>query len=212
MGIYWKVDNIRGGYKGAAWINWSINIIYDNSEEVHLECHGIHYNFPSGPVCYGYNQPIKAEKPKEIRFEVDTDAPESNKQNNVLTVKVEYGVTIYGKVYNIDLKGEKHPVKDGEIYCNSDISPLSFKYVDEQILQPDGNYSVAAPKKTGAPPFSYTLHAHTGYFRLRTRIKKTPKLDEFEYAEIDFIFGFSGRSVNPVERFLQRAPNLFPIL
>ncbi len=209
LGLYYQIENIGYRYQGNNWIYLSIYFIYPDHEEVYIENRGV----KSSDIMVGLQwssmgKSLKKEKPEEIRFEIETNAPESNKQNNNLTVKVDYGVTIYGKIYIRNLRGEQLH-KKWVVLCNSDISLKSFKYEDAHFY--DNNYVVVAPKKAGAPPFCYTLIARIDYFLLRTRLKITPKLDEFEYTEIDFNFGFSDRSVNPINRLFQRLPNLFLI-
>jgi len=129
------------------------------------------------------------KKPVQLRVEITTDLPESNLENNVKTVDVGYGVTIDGRVYSQDSNGENHPA-DGLVFCNSDTSLLSL-YLSSTHPHPDykGYYQICAPKKPGAAPFRYSLIAQiTTEDGIKTQMKKTEPLDDFDYTQVDFIF------------------------
>ena len=75
-----------------------------------------------------YENLLKYEKPEKIRLFIDTNAPETRKNNNLKALDIELGVTIYGSVININRKGETELLKEGEISCNSDYAIFDFKY------------------------------------------------------------------------------------
>jgi len=211
VGHNYKIKNIGDEYRYPLRVNLSIFFIYSDREETYVKNSGAKIDrIWEDWEMRGYGIAFRKEKPEEIRYEVETTAPESNKENNIITVKVDYGVTIYGNVYRNDISGEKHPIKDGIVRCNSDIIPSTFNiYLDG--LYPDGSYIISAPKKANSPTFKYTLKAQIGFSDLRTRIKRFTDLDEFEYAKIDFNYGFNIRSANSMDRIFQSITNIFPI-
>ena len=211
LGHYYTIRNIGDEYRYPLRINLSVYLIYPDREETYYKNHGTKIDrIWEDWEWRGGGKTLRKEKPDEIRYEVETTAPESNKHNNNITVKVDYGVTIYGKFYIKNIRGEERPIDDGMVSCNSDISPFDFKYIDGPY--PDGSYIISAPKKPNSSTFKYTLKAQIGFSDLRTRIKQTNKLGEFEYAKIDFAFFFNIRSVNSIEGIFQRVNIMFPLL
>jgi hypothetical protein len=211
IGHYYTVKNIGDEYRYPLRINLSIYLIYPDRDVLYVKNSGLEIErIWKDWEWSGCGKTLRPEKPDEIRYEVETTAPESNILNNNITVKVDYGVTIYGKFYRKDIQGEERPIDDGIVKCNSDISPLDFKYLDGPY--PDGSYIISAPKKPSSSPFKYTLIAQIGFSDFRTRIKRTTDLDEFEYTKIDFTFFFNIKSVNPIESIFQRVNNMHPLL
>lgn len=213
LGYFLTIENIGDSYHGEdIWINYSVYFIYPVHEEVYKENRLIYSNtyIEVGVIKKMYGTPIINEKPEKIRFEIETNAPESNKQNNVISVQISYGVTFYGMIYRKVL-GDKYPVLGGIVSCNSDILPL-FE-IGSGIYR-DGSYIISVPKNANEPPFSYTLQVSLGLGTLpRIKVIETPPLDEFEYAEIDFIFGLKGKSVNLISfDTVFRFFNGFPLL
>jgi hypothetical protein len=211
IGHNYRIKNIGDEYRYPLRVNLSIFFIYTDREEIYVKNGGVKIDrIWEDWEKRGYGIAFRKEKPEKIRYEVETTAPESNTHNNNITIKVDYGVTIYGNAYSKGIGG-KSPIDDGLVRCNSDISPSTFNiYLDG--LYPDGSYLISAPKKPDSPSFKYTIKAQIGFSDLRTRIKLTNKLDEFEYAKIDFAFCFNIRSVNSIESIFQRVNNMFPLL
>jgi len=208
--LYFWVKNIGDYYEGDGYMKCYVYWIYSDGHEVkELESSRESNYWPKGKFHGRYGFGTRNEKPVMMKFEIESNLPESNLENNVKTVSVDYGVTIDGTVYERDFSGEKHPVEDGRVSSDSDLSPMSLKFSYRIFYK--GYYVICAPKKKGAPPFEYNLLAKTGDFGLRMQKKKTEPLDEFDYIEVNFTFKPRSRSVNSrlinsLEEYLARFP------
>jgi hypothetical protein len=155
------------------------------------------------------------EKPASLKFEFTTTHPEKTEENNIQTVTVDMGVTIYGNVYSKTTSNEKTPVY-AKVKCLADDSYFWNDYFSTRAWpEENGSYRVYAPHKSKQ---KYTIQTiYEGKFKNQTTSKS---LDEFECYKMDLIYG-KGKSSpilmlkNILERFLEHHPfinSLFKLL
>jgi hypothetical protein len=218
----YSYGNLGTSYNGQGTLDLYVYLIYEDEEVLqgghHMESdvwiRGWHGTDSWALAYYDELKPLK------MRLELHTSLPDSRQINNVKTVTVNLGVTIEGEVYEKDLSGNRRPVQEAIMKCNSDIL-ITTMLTGYTMSEENGYYCLWSPKKLGAPAFKYTVRAIVSealnheYNRIQS--KKTNSLNGYDYAEINFEFlnlkskniNFgSSQSLTIFSRFF----DMFPIL
>ena len=206
--IYWEIWNIGDEYSGDyGWINVSQYLVYpDGSEHKNFEItvftsYKGKDRFLYGSMARSFLLISNDFYYDKIRVEIETTLPDSNLENNVKSVDPQEGVTVWGRVYEQDLFGNKKTVNEALIYLNSEYDKLglSYGFGTKQFSEPVKHdwYTQVAPKNPDKKPFRFRLTAFTFIgLLLKIKTKFTDPLVSMDYREIFFTFlKLNGKSI-----------------
>jgi len=203
-----SIINIGDIYAGYGHIQILFTIINDDGSEhtytyLDVWTRGIFFkNFVLTDFIRCYDTQPQYCNAIKAKLELITTLPDSNPNNNILTVNFTEGVTFWGQVYEKNIfTGDTHYADMAVVLCESDcdkvIGPGKVTGFCTYFLSDiHPFYTSVSPKNPNKPAHNYKMKAslyraiipEEYYIRINTQTKYSGPLNGMSYKTVDFTF------------------------